>query len=115
MNQLMNYIGERKKFVAKYVRTGKRRGFNGKLEDTLLLVKLIDVNTGVELKDHSWITCAPEIKKVHFSKGDWLCFEATVGTYIKGTPHKNKKSLDKAHMFLDVGLFGFQNVSVIRC
>ena len=114
MNTLMNYVGERKKFVAKYVRTGKYRGFNGELKDSILVRKVIDVTTGVELRNHSWIDYAPEIRKNKFKEGDWLCFEATVGTYIKGVIHKGNKTLNKSQMTLDAELFGVQNVSVIR-
>ena len=114
MNQLMNYVGERKKFVAKYDRLGKKKLYDGLIVDTILITKIIDVDTGVELKDHSWIEYAPEIKKVKLSKGDWLSFDATVGTYIKGVTYKTNKTRNKAHMYLGVGLFGFQNVRVIR-
>ena len=114
MNQLMNYVGERKRFVAKYNRLGKKKIYDGLIVDTVLVTKIIDVDTGVELKDHSWIEYAPEIKKVKLSKGDWLSFEATVGTYIKGVLYKNNKTRNKAHMSLDAELFGFQNVRVIN-
>lgn len=114
MNQLMNYVGERKRFVAKYDRLGKKRIYDGIVVDTILVTKIIDVDTGIELKDHSWIEYAPEIKKVKFSKGDWLCFDATVGTYIKGILYKTNKTRNKAQMMLDANLFGFQNVRVIH-
>lgn len=115
MNQLMNYVGERKRFVAKSVKIGKKKICDGKLVETILMKRIIDVSTGIELKDHTWIDYAPEIKKVNFKLGDWICFDATVGTYIKGGINKTNKTLKKEKLEIDANLFGFQNVSVIRC
>ena len=115
MNVLMNYVGERKRFIAKSIRIGKKRRYDGKMVDTILIKRIIDATTWVELKDHAWIDYAPEIKKVNFELGDWLCFDATVGTYLKGIiVDKTNKTWKKENIQIDADLFGFQNVSVIR-
>ena len=114
MNALMNYVGERKRFIAKYKRTGKKSSYGYKTVETILITNIIDADTWQELKDHSWIEYAPEIRKVKFKEGDWLCFDATVGTYIKGIIPQTNKTLNKSKISLDADLFGFQNVKVIH-
>lgn len=113
MYALMNYVGKRKRFVAQYTRLGKKRQYGGKMVETMLLEKIIDMATGEELKDHSWIEVTPEIKKVNFSKGDWLCFDASVETYVKGMIPRANQKIEKRPMTLEAGLFGFQNIFVL--
>ena len=110
----MNHIGERKRFYAKCLQFRKKKIYGGVLVDTILIGKVTDATTGNELKDHAWIELTPAIREVQVNCGDWFSFDANVGTYIKGVRHKTNKTLEKAQMSFDAGLFGIQNVIVMK-
>ncbi len=81
--KLKNRDGERTVFRGVFVRYGKKRGWNGGEETTLLLQNIVDLN-GNLVCDHLWFNCTKEFERLSLKEGDTLEFHARVKKYIKG-------------------------------
>ena len=90
--------GERRKFLAIFSRIGKKSGFKGYSEETILLKTIQDGETGTLVADHLWFSLTKGFQDARLSEGDRVEFEARVKKYRKGYVNAGlgitKKSLD---------------------
>ena len=77
-------LGLRKKFKAIFGRVGRKKGYHGYAEDTILLNDVVDRDTGKMVADHVWFAYTKGFEKAGVVPGDALEFEARVKTYEKG-------------------------------
>lgn len=73
---------ERHWFTATFARFGKKTGWNGADERTVLLV---DVKLGGKVvADHLWFKCGKRFSALDLKRGDEVEFKARVSSYMKG-------------------------------
>jgi hypothetical protein len=90
-NTLAKNEGERKRFRATFVRTGKKTNFKGYAEDTILLQHITDVSTNQVVTDHVWFTYSKVFDEASLREGDTIEFDARVKGYKKGYVNKALK------------------------
>jgi len=83
--------GKRKKFSATVGRLGKKINYKGYSEETILLNRIVDVETEKVITDHVWFSYTQGFVKASLTLGDKLEFEARVKEYRKGYVNKNYK------------------------
>jgi hypothetical protein len=83
-NELKKEEGKRKKFVATFVRLGKKTGYKGKSEETVLLKNITDPETNKVVTDHIWFSFTKGFQDAGLSEGMLVEFEARVKEYTKG-------------------------------
>jgi len=76
--------GERKTFRAIFSRVGKKVGYTGYSEDTILLTRITEVETGRVVADHVWFTYSKGFEAVALKPGVAIEFDARVRQYTKG-------------------------------
>jgi fructose-1,6-bisphosphatase len=76
--------GKRKKFIATFVRLGKKTSFKGYSEETILLKNITDSETGQMVTDHCWFSFTKGFEKISLTEGTRIEFEARVKEYRKG-------------------------------
>lgn len=76
--------GQRRRFRATFVRTGKKINYQGRSEDTILLNNVIDVLSGERMTDHIWFTYTKGFEEANIKEGDVVEFDARVKEYRKG-------------------------------
>jgi hypothetical protein len=81
--------GERKKFHAVFSRFGKKINYKGYTETTVLLTKIVDLESGDVVADHLWFTYTSGFEKANLEEGVPIEFEARAKEYAKG--YVNKK------------------------
>ncbi|MBL7857611.1 MAG: hypothetical protein JNM57_07970 [Cyclobacteriaceae bacterium] len=81
--------GERKKFSAVFSRLGKKAGYNGYSEETILLIAVQDAETKQLVSDHSWFSFTKGFQDARLKEGDRVEFEARVKKYRKGYVNKS--------------------------
>jgi len=90
--------GERKTFVARFARLGRKTNFRGYTEETILLTDVVDAETGVRMTDHIWFGYGDTFVKASLVPGDRLQFDARIKAYQKGYVNKkigiNRQSTD---------------------
>lgn len=90
--------GVRKKFRAMFTRTGKKTGYNGYSEETILLTDIRDAETGEHVTDHVWFAYTKGFDQAKLGLGDVIEFEARIKVYSKGyinkPAHINSKRTD---------------------
>ena len=90
--------GMRKKFSAQFDRIGKKINYKGYSEETLLLKKVVDLETNKVVADHVWFSYTKGFEKISLEPGTMLEFEARVKEYKKGFVNKaykiNNRSTD---------------------
>lgn len=74
--------GQRFRVTAIVERSGLKRGWQGREQQTLMLRNLVDANTGELLDDHLWFTAGKWSEGLQ--AGDMIEFDARVGPYEKG-------------------------------
>ncbi len=82
--ELARESGARKKFRGIFVRLGKKAGFNGYSEETILLKNIQDAETNRMVADHVWFGYAKGFEKLSLTEGITIEFEARVKEYRKG-------------------------------
>lgn len=87
--QFASEAGDRKKFRATFSRYGKKVGYTGYSEETILLVNIIDVETNEIVADHVWFLLTKGFEKLSLSEGKLIEFDARIKEYSKG--YVNKK------------------------
>jgi len=75
--------GERRRFTGTFVRLGKKSGWKGKMETTVLLKELKDA-TGKVVCDHLWFNLTKEFGHLVLKEGVNISFDARVKEYYKG-------------------------------
>lgn len=83
--------GERKKFSATFSRLGKRTGFKGYSEETILLKDVRDFATNKIVTEHLWFVFTKGFQKVATTAGMKIEFEARVKEYTKGYVNSKTK------------------------
>ena len=90
--------GQRKKFKAVFSRLGKKTGYTGYSEETILLTKIEDMETGKVVADHVWFRYTKGFEKASLTEGAIVAFEARIKEYTKGYVNRqykiNNKSVD---------------------
>ena len=76
--------GVRKRFNATFIRVGKKAGFNGYSDETILLKNISDVETNKVVADHIWFSFTKGFEKLSLTEGVVLEFEARIKEYKKG-------------------------------
>ena len=82
--ELAKESGVRKKFKATFIRVGKKAGFNGYSEETILLKNIMDAETNKVVADHLWFNYTSGFEKLSLEEGVTLEFEARIKEYRKG-------------------------------
>ena len=82
--ELAKENGIRKKFRAIFIRLGKKTGFNGYSEETILLKNIVDAETDKQVADHLWFSFTKGFEKLSLTEGVILEFEARIKEYRKG-------------------------------
>jgi hypothetical protein len=89
---LKKELGNRKKFSGLFVRLGRKAGFNGYSQETVLLKNIIDLENGVVVTDHLWLNLTKGFEELNVKEGMALEFEARIKEYTKGYVNKHFKS-----------------------
>lgn len=89
--QLAKQNGERKKFAAIFDRLGKKTGYQGYSEETILLKNIIDLESNTIVADHLWFSFTKGFQDVNLAEGTRIEFEARVKEYSKGYVNKAYK------------------------
>jgi hypothetical protein len=89
--ELSKQNGERKKFTAVFDRLGKKTGYQGYAEETVLLKNVVDPDSGNIVADHLWFGYTKGFQDVVLTAGTCIEFEARVKEYSKGYVNKAYK------------------------
>jgi len=82
--ELAKQEGQRKRFRATFIRLGKKTNYQGYSEETILLNRVIDAETGTVVTDHLWFSYTKGFQDARMQEGDTIEFEARVKEYRKG-------------------------------
>lgn len=88
-------FGVRKKFHAVFRRFGKKVGYSGHSEETILLVHVRDAETGQVLTDHLWFKYTKGFERAGIRPGQKIEFEARIKAYKKGYVNR-KYNIDQS-------------------
>ncbi len=86
--KLRSELGERKRFSALVSKFGKKTNFKGYSEETILLTKVTNIETGELMTDHLWINFTAAFEQARIAIGDRIAFDARVKAYQKGYVNK---------------------------
>ena len=75
---------ERMRFSAIVGRFGTKTNYHGYPEPTVLLERVVRLDTGVMVTDHVWFSVGKTIAALDLSVGATIEFDARVGGYTKG-------------------------------
>ena len=89
--------GIRKKFRATVSRFGKKTNYHGYSDETILLVRVTDLETLKVVTDHLWFSLTKGFESANLSPGLVVEFEARVKTYRKGYVNK-RHQIDERRM-----------------
>lgn len=81
---LKKELGNRKKFRGTFIRIGRKSGFKGYSEETILLKDIIDLESGIHMTDHLWLNFTRSFGQANIREGMTIEFEARVKEYSKG-------------------------------
>jgi len=90
-SQLKNDAGKRKKFIATFERLGKKAGYTGHSEETILLKNVTDTETNKIVTDHVWFSFTKGFQDARLTEGTKVEFEARVKEYTKGYVNNHYK------------------------
>lgn len=82
--ELAKDLGIRKKFNGVFSRLGKKAGFNGYSQETILLRNIFDMATNQLVADHVWFNFTKGFEKLSLKEGVTIEFEARIKEYEKG-------------------------------
>ena len=86
--ELAKAEGERKKFRAVFSRLGKKTGYNGYSEETILLKDIVEADNNRPVSDHLWFSFSKGFQSLRLTEGTRIEFEARIKKYIKGYVNK---------------------------
>ena len=75
---------ERKRFRGTFVRLGKKSGYKGNSEETVLITNIIDLESNTVVADHLWFTFTKGFQELNLQPGNIVEFDARVKEYKKG-------------------------------
>lgn len=81
---LKKEAGTRKKFKGTFVRIGRKAGFKGYSQETILLKEIIDLELGKVVTDHVWLNLTKGFEQIGIKEGMIIEFEARIKEYTKG-------------------------------
>lgn len=81
--ELKSASEQRMSFIATFGRYGRKRGYGGREEKTLLLLDVLFAD-GRPACDHIWFTCGKSWDEASCDPGDTVTFDARVKRYEKG-------------------------------
>ena len=85
--ELLKIDGHRKKFSATFSRLGTKKNYKGYSEPTILLISIIDIETGLKVADHMWFSLTKGFEHAGLKvgkEGATVEFEARIKEYKKG-------------------------------
>lgn len=82
--QLARLGGLRRQFTGTFKRYGTKTGWQGRIEQTVLLVNIKKDGRGVTVADHLWFNNTKGFGALALEPGDVVRFTARVTTYEKG-------------------------------
>lgn len=82
--KLSDAEGQRRRFRATFSRFGKKINFKGYSEETVLLVNIMDCESGAIVTSHLWFGYSTAFQKTRLTEGAQIEFEARVKAYKKG-------------------------------
>lgn len=88
---LKKEVGSRKKFRGIFVRTGRKAGFKGYSQETILLKNIIDLESGIVVTDHLWLNFTKGFEAAAIREGMAVEFEARITEYTKGYVNQGYK------------------------
>jgi hypothetical protein len=95
---LRPHYNKRERFRGTFLKFGIKSGYKGRLNQTLLLIDIIDIEKPAEiLTNHLWFNVTEEFKQLNLRSGDIVEFNARVKLYEKGysdDDEDNPKRLD---------------------
>ena len=84
MREQLAYLGARRtRFTGTLKRYGMKTGWQGRVEETVLLVEVKD-HHGVVVADHLWFNLTKGFDELDLKPGDVVEFDARVMPYLKG-------------------------------
>lgn len=86
---------ERRTYRAEFSRIGRKVGYQGYSEETILLKNIIDVETRLVVADHIWFSYTKGFQKVNLQEGVLVEFEARTKKYKKGYVNRKWKVNDQ--------------------
>jgi len=90
--------GQRKTFIARFTRFGKKINYKGYSEMTVLLTEVTNAETHERVADHLWFSYTQGFEKAGIKEGDKITFDARVKEYSKGYVNRelqiNRKKTD---------------------
>lgn len=81
--KLEKFEGERIEIIGTFERFGKKNGWCGREEKTVLLINVTDTNNNL-LCDHIWFNCTKQFEKLDLKQNDKVKLQARVNEYVKG-------------------------------
>lgn len=81
---LAPFHGQRRHYRATFKREGIKSAYKGPPLPTVLLVDVVDIQTGKKVTDHLWFSRTKGFADLGLQGGEVVTFEARVGTYLKG-------------------------------
>jgi hypothetical protein len=75
---------QRRRFTGVFVVYGKKAGFRGRRQETILLRDITDLADGTVVADHLWFNLTNEFAELQLKQGDTVAFSARVKKYVKG-------------------------------
>ncbi len=93
--ELKKLEGVRKKFKAQFERIGRKINYKGYSEETILLKRVADMETGEIVADHIWFSYTQGFAKALIHPGDTIEFEARSKVYTKGYVNKALKIAER--------------------
>ena len=97
--ELAKQDGQRKKFTAVFERLGKKVGYQGYSEETILLKDIVDVENAKVVAGHLWFGYTKGFQKIKLLPGTYIEFEARVKEYSKGYVNTGYKINNKKKDF----------------
>jgi len=95
--ELEKSLGNRATFRARVERYGTKHGGG----ETILLRDVVDAN-GQIVADHLWLAVGVGLRRLAARAGEFIEFDATVATYVKG--YRGKRDIDAPPVSLDYKL-----------
>lgn len=90
--ELKKEVGNRKKFKGTFIRIGRKTGFKGYSQETILLKNIIDPENGLLITDHIWLNLTRGFEVAEIKEGMLVEFEARIKLYTKGYVNNRYKT-----------------------
>lgn len=82
--KLQEMKAQRGRFTGVFVVYGKKAGFRGRSQETILLREIRELADGTVVADHLWFNLTKAFADLQLKQGDTVAFTARVKKYVKG-------------------------------